>query len=165
MNLNKPFRFACLCMVVLTATNTLAAPTPNTGDLNWLLTQLKQHPNLQADYQQLQSAEASVRAAGQSLYNPNFESSLEKEGDANNFSLGLSQTFDINDQQGAQLTAAQLMLNAQQQELQLSYLQLVEQTLIALINWRSSKAAFQLAQDQEQQLERLVNEIKRRRVA
>ena len=165
MNLNKPFRFACLCMVVLTATNTLAAPTPNTGDLNWLLTQLKQHPNLQADYQQLQSAEASVRAAGQSLYNPNFESSLEKEGDANNFSLGLSQTFDINDQQGAQLTAAQLMLNAQQQELQLSYLQLVEQTLIALINWRSSKAAFQLAQDQEQQLERLVTVVKRRRVA
>ncbi|MBB1436187.1 TolC family protein [Pseudoalteromonas sp. SG43-6] len=165
MNLYKPFGFACLCATVLAAPPALAAPTHNTGDLTWLLLQLKQHPNLQADFQQLQSATASVRAAGQSLYNPNLESSIEKEGDANNFSIGLSQTFDINDQQQAQHSAAQLTLVAQQQRLQLTYLQLVEQTLIALINWRSSKAAFQLAQQQEQQLERLVTVVKRRRAA
>ncbi|MBB1424022.1 TolC family protein [Pseudoalteromonas sp. SG43-7] len=165
MNLYKPFGFACLCATVLAAPPALAAPTHNTGDLTWLLLQLKQHPNLQADFQQLQSATASVRAAGQSLYNPNLESSIEKEGDANNFSIGLSQTFDINDQQQAQHSAALLTLVAQQQRLQLTYLQLVEQTLIALINWRSSKAAFQLAQQQEQQLERLVTVVKRRRAA
>ncbi|MBB1333453.1 MULTISPECIES: TolC family protein [unclassified Pseudoalteromonas] len=165
MNLYKPFGFACLCATVLAAPSALATPTHNTGDLTWLLSQLKQHPNLQADFQQLQSATASVRAAGQSLYNPNLESSIEKEGDANNFSIGLSQTFDINDQQQAQHSAAQLTLVAQQQRLQLTYLQLVEQTLIALINWRSSKAAFQLAQQQEQQLERLVTVVKRRRAA
>ncbi|MGR3981393.1 TolC family protein [Pseudoalteromonas sp. 1181_04] len=165
MNLYKPFGFACLCATVLAAPPALAAPTHNTGDLTWLLLQLKQHPNLQADFQQLQSATASVRAAGQSLYNPNLESSIEKEGDANNFSIGLSQTFDINDQQQAQHSAALLTLVAQQQRLQLTYLQLVEQILIALINWRSSKAAFQLAQQQEQQLERLVTVVKRRRAA
>ena len=165
MNLYKPFGFACLCATVLAAPPALAAPTHNTADLTWLLLQLKQHPNLQADFQQLQSATASVRAAGQSLYNPNLESSIEKEGDANNFSIGLSQTFDINDQQQAQHSAALLTLVAQQQRLQLTYLQLVEQTLIALINWRSSKAAFQLAQQQEQQLERLVTVVKRRRAA
>ncbi|MBB1340976.1 TolC family protein [Pseudoalteromonas sp. SR44-5] len=165
MNLYKPFGFACLCATVLAAPSALATPTHNTGDLTWLLSQLKQHPNLQADFQQLQSATASVRAAGQSLYNPNLESSIEKEGDANNFSIGLSQTFDINDQQQAQHSAALLTLVAQQQRLQLTYLQLVEQTLIALINWRSSKAAFQLAQQQEQQLERLVTVVKRRRAA
>ena len=165
MNLYKPFGFACLCATVLAAPSALATPTHSTGDLSWLLSQLKQHPNLQADFQQLQSATASVRAAGQSLYNPNLESSIEKEGDANNFSIGLSQTFDINDQQQAQHSAALLTLVAQQQRLQLTYLQLVEQTLIALINWRSSKAAFQLAQQQEQQLERLVTVVKRRRAA
>ena len=165
MNLYKPFGFACLCATVLAAPPALATPTHNTADLTWLLSQLKQHPNLQADFQQLQSATASVRAAGQSLYNPNLESSIEKEGDANNFSIGLSQTFDINDQQQAQHSAALLTLVAQQQRLQLTYLQLVEQTLIALINWRSSKAAFQLAQQQEQQLERLVTVVKRRRAA
>ncbi|NMM39896.1 TolC family protein [Pseudoalteromonas arctica] len=165
MNLHKPFGFACLCATVLAAPLALAAPTHNTGDLTWLLSQLKQHPNLQADFQQLQSATASVRAAGQSLYNPNLESSIEKEGNANNFTLGLSQTLDINDQQQEQHSAAQLTLVAQQQRLQLTYLQLVEQTLIALINWRSSKAVFQLAQQQEQQLERLVTVVKRRRAA
>ncbi|KPH95969.1 hypothetical protein AMS58_04665 [Pseudoalteromonas porphyrae] len=163
MNLKKPLGFACVCVAIFVAPVVLASPTQKSNDLNWLLNHLNQHPKIQAAYQQLHSGEAAVRAAQYGIYNPSFDSSIEKEGDDNNFSIGFSQTFDINDQQEAQVAAAEISLLAKQQSMQLVYLTLVEQALTALINWRSSKTAFELAQEQELQLERLVAFIKQRR--
>ena len=55
---------------------------------------VQQHPSVEAAQQQAEALIQQGKQLNQPLYNPSLSSRLEREGDINNYTVGLSQTLD-----------------------------------------------------------------------
>ena len=55
---------------------------------------VQQHPSVEAAQQQAEALIQQGKQLNQPLYNPSLSSRLEREGDINNYAVGLSQTLD-----------------------------------------------------------------------
>lgn len=157
-------RAALACAWAIACSAPSWAKQPGT-QLQWLEQQLRQHPKMQAATAQLEAQRGFSQAAGQALYNPELSTAIEREGDAENFSLGLSQTLDWRDKRSNHSSRAGFALQAAQSQYQLSFEQHLATTLLAAIDWQAAYAQQQLARQQERQLHQLIDLVKRKQVA
>jgi len=123
----------------------------------WLDSQILNNPEVIEAQELLNASTHKVNSASQAIYNPNFESSYEREGNFNNYSFGLSQTIDMGDKRSINQRIAQMHYFSNQQRLKNIIETKKSQALSALINWNAAKQSSYIALEQEKQLETLLS--------
>ena len=78
----------------------------------WLASQIQQHPEVLAAREQLLGSNASADALEQPLYNPELSTDLERNGEEDNYRVGVQQTIDWWDRRGARRQQAGFMRSA-----------------------------------------------------
>ena len=68
---------------------------------SWLDTQINKDPEIIEARELLIASNHHAKSLTQAIYNPELDASFEKEGDFNNYSIGLSQTIDFWDKRSA----------------------------------------------------------------
>jgi outer membrane protein TolC len=118
-----------------------------------------------SELESLNAARSQLDGASQPLYNPELESELEREGDSNNYRLGIKQTFDWRDKRGARTQQFQLSgIRAKWRYQSLRQKQLAE-TLTSLVEWRIAYQRAKISRTQESHLTQLVDIIQQRHQA
>jgi outer membrane protein TolC len=135
-----------------------AAPT-NAPWATWLIEQINQHPDVSAARQSMLASFSLATGAEQPLYNPELETDIEREGDDNNYRIGISQTVDWWDKRAVQEQQAGFSRLLAKASYQQALQQKTADTLLALIRWRSAKQQAELAREQETQLDTLLQLI------
>ncbi|MEW6990024.1 TolC family protein [Colwelliaceae bacterium 6441] len=131
----------------------------------WLDAQINKDPEVVKAKALLQATNHQAKSLTQAVYNPDFEASYEKEGDFDNFSIGLSQTIDVWDKQSINKTIGEIDLYGRQQQL-LSLLESKKAKAIStLINWYSAKESVHIAIEREKQLQTLLDIVEEKRSA
>ena len=145
--------FLSFCMLV-SISNTAHSKSKN---VSWLDAQINKDPEIVEARELLNASNHHAKSLTQAIYNPELDASFEKEGDFNNYSIGLSQTIDFWDKRSANTSIGEITLYASQQYL----LNLIDSkkanALIALTNWLSAKDAAQLSTEREDQLQTLLS--------
>jgi len=136
------------------------AQTP--GWNGWLASQIQQHPDVLAAREQLLGSKANADAVGQPLYNPELSSELERNGEYNNYRVGVQQTIDWWDRQGARQDQAGYLRTAAEALYRQQLLDKTAEALAALVEWRSASRAATIAQGQKKQLDTLLELVERR---
>ena len=65
-----------------------------TTSTSWLSMQINKHPDIIAAKEEMNAVFSNAEGNKQPLYNPELETGYEREGDANNYSIGINQTID-----------------------------------------------------------------------
>lgn len=105
---------------------------------------LATHPRLIAAQAELDASQAQYAAASRAIYNPELELDTEKTN-IRTSTIGLSQTIDWGDQQGAKTSIASQKLIAAQAAFQLQRQQLIRDLLNALINFKNKSRLAELS--------------------
>lgn len=159
----KRFPLGSVCLLVF-STSLRAAPADNIwGD--WLQDQIDQHPEVIAAKEQMNSALSRADSQDQPLYNPELETEFEREGESNNYRIGINQTIDWWDKAGIRKQQATHSRQATRNTFELIRQQKTAETISALIEWHAANQQARLASEQEQQLETLLHVIKERQQA
>ena len=122
----------------------------------WFLSQLEGHPSMSAVRAQLISINANADAADQPLYNPELTSEYERNGEENNFTLGIQQTVDWWNQSSVRQDKAVFMRLAADAYYQQQLLDKAADALSALVEWQANERAASIAEDQKKQLNTLL---------
>ena len=131
----------------------------------WLDAQINKDPEVVKAKALLQATNHQAQSLTKAVYNPDIEASYEKEGDFDNFSIGLSQTIDVWDKQSVNKTKGEMDLYVSQQQL-LSLLESKKAKAIStLINWHSAKESAHIAIEREKQLQTLLDIVEEKRSA
>ncbi len=157
----KKLRMKIVCVFVLFGINQIST-AQNDNDFTWLINQIKQHPDMMAAKAQLESSRLSAIFNQQPLYNPTLESDYEREGSDNNYSIGLSQTFDRNNKQATLTDIAQSQRTTAEFDYQLALLNKISQALQAINQYQAIIKQTNLLLQQEKQLEKLLALVKQR---
>jgi outer membrane protein TolC len=88
-----------------------------------------------------------------------------RNGDNNDYSVGVEQTIDLWDRQGARRQKAGFMRTAAQAQYQEVVLNKSADAIDALINWRAARSAAVIAKSQQQQLNSLLELVEIRQAA
>lgn len=139
--------------------------TDSNSWVNWLQSQVTQHPSIIASREAMQAQLSLADGAGQPLYNPELETEFEREGQDNNYKIGFRQTIDLRNKRETQQQQAQYQRLAARQQLEWQVQQQTVKSLQALIDWKSAKAKSDLATQQEQQLKDLLQLVQKRQQA
>jgi len=145
--------FLSFCMLV--SISNVAYSKQNS--ISWLDAQINKDPEIIEARELLKASNHQARSLTQAVYNPEFEASFEKEGDFNNYSIGLSQTIDFWDKRSANASIGEIALYASQQQLLLLLDSKKASALTALVNWQTAKDAAQLSIERENQLQTLLS--------
>ena len=133
--------------------------------ISWLDSQINKDPEVVAAKELLNASNHRAKSLTQAVYNPELEANYEKEGDFDNYSIGISQTIDFWDKQSTNKTIGEIDVYANQQQL-LSLLDSKKaNALTALVNWQAAKKAAQLLSEREEQLQTLVGIVEDKRKA
>ena len=154
-------KLLCACVLFLP----LFAHAQNQSWENWLSSQINKHPNIIAAKEQLFSTGALAEASEQALYNPELSTDYARNGDNNDYSVGIEQTIDLWDRQGARRQKAGFMRTAAQAQYQEVVLNKSADAIDALINWHAAKRAASIAKSQQQQLNSLLELVEIRQEA
>ena len=150
-----------LCMVVSFS----AASYGKEKNISWLDSQINKDPEVIAAKELLNASSHRAKGLTQAVYNPELEASYEKEGDFDNYSIGISQTIDFWDKQSANKSIGEIDVYVNQQQL-LSLLDSKKaNALTALVNWQAAKEAAQLLSEREEQLQTLFGIVEDKRKA
>jgi outer membrane protein TolC len=134
-------------------------------NISWLDSQINKDPEVIAAKELLNASSHRANGLTQAVYNPELEASYEKEGDFDNYSIGISQTIDFWDKQSANKSIGEIDVYVNQQQL-LSLLDSKKaNALTALVNWQAAKEAAQLLSEREEQLQTLVGIVEDKRKA
>lgn len=131
----------------------------------WLESQIQQHPDVLAAREQWLGSNASADALEQPLYNPELSTDLERNGEENNYGVGISQTIDWWDKRSARQQQARHLRIAAESLYQQQVLDKTAMALVALVEWHASKRAADVAQAQQQQLNTLLELVEKRQQA
>ncbi|MCH8544299.1 MAG: TolC family protein [Alcanivorax sp.] len=156
----RPLAWASLCLLALPA---VAAPSADWSQ--WLRQQIQQHPEVRAAQQRLEAAYASAEDTARPLYNPELSTSYEREGRQDNYQIGLSQTVDIHGRRNALQQQAGFSRAAAEQAYALTLQEKTAALLQALIRQQEARERSDMATEQEQRLERLIDLIGERQRA
>lgn len=159
----KRFSAGSVYLLVI-STSLSAAPTDNAWG-NWIQNQIDQHPEVIAAREQMNSDLSLADGQDQPLYNPELETEFEREGESNNYRIGINQTIDWWNKAGIRRQRATYSRQATRYTFELTRQQKTAQAIGALIEWHSAKQQAQLASEQERQLETLLDVIKERQQA
>lgn len=145
--------FLSFCMLV--GISNVAYSKQNS--VSWLDAQINKDPEIIEARELLKASNHQAKSLTQAVYNPEIEASFEKEGDFNNYSIGLSQTIDFWDKRSANTSIGEITHYASQQQLLLLLDSKKASALTALVNWQAAKDAAQLSTERENQLQTLLS--------
>jgi len=152
-----------LCAILYLSTTSVQAQS--TDFQRWMVSQIQQHPDIIAAREQLLGSRASADAVGQPLYNPELSTALERNGEEDNYSVGVQQTIDWWDRQGARQQQAGYMRVAAETQYRQLLLEKYAEVIRALVEWRSASRAAAIAQAQKKQLDILLELVEKRQRA
>ncbi len=153
------FIMAALCAFFMPGVASAAAAT-SWG--YWLQNQIEEHPEVIAARQKMKATLSLALARERPLYNPELETEYEREGDYNNYRLGLSQTIDLWGKRDIRRQQAVAMRIVARQEYALARQQKTAQALQTLVQWQAAQEQALLAAAQEAQMETLLSLVKER---
>jgi outer membrane protein TolC len=131
----------------------------------WLDQQINKHPDIVSARELMNAEFSKAQGSKLPLYNPELSTGYEREGDGNNFNIGISQTIDLWDKQAVNAAIGDTILTAASNKFTYAVAQKKSQALKALINWQLAMEKSLLAFEQEQQLEILLNIVTQRQQA
>ena len=131
----------------------------------WLAAQVQQHPEVLAAREQWLGFSASADAMEQPLYNPELSTDLERNGEQDNYRVGIQQTIDWWDRRGARRQQAGFMRTAAEARYRQQLLDKTAEALAALVDWRSASRAATIVAGQEKQLDTLLELVEKRQRA
>ncbi len=150
-----------LSVVVLFSYSVMAKES----SVTWLDAQINKDPEVIKAKELLQATNYQAKSLTQAVYNPNLEASYEREGDFDNYSIGLSQTIDVWDKQSINKAIGEIALYARKQQL-LSLLEFKKAGAIStLISWYSAQKAAKISIEREKQLQILLDIVEEKRSA
>lgn len=123
---------------------------------SWVATQIIQHPDVLAAKERWQGAVASTDANDQPLYNPEISAGIERNGDDNNFDVGLQQTVDLWDRREAYAQQSTHTKNAAMYLYQQQILDKTAEVITALVEWQNADKAAVIARAQQTQLNEML---------
>ncbi|MEH6709900.1 MAG: TolC family protein [Paraglaciecola polaris] len=132
---------------------------------SWLSMQVNKHPDIIAAKEEMNAAFSNAEGNKQPLYNPELETGYEREGDGNNYSIGVSQTIDWWDKRETKEQQANFSLTQASKHFDFLVQEKTAQALQALVTWQAAKKQAVIAQEQEKQLETLLDLVKDRQKA
>ena len=150
-----------VCGFVLFAI-TQVGNTQTSNDLLWLKNQVEKHPDIITAKANLESQIYQAKDLSQPLYNPTIASEYEREGNNNNYLIGVSQSFDRNNKRASNQAIANAQRMTAQLNYQLALLNKMAQALQAIIGYQAVNQQAQLLLQQEKQLEYLLDLVKKR---
>ena len=132
---------------------------------SWLSMQINKHPDIIAAKEEMNAVFSNAEGNKQPLYNPELETGYEREGDANNYSIGINQTIDWWDKRETKEQQANFSLTQASKHFDFLVQEKTAQALQALVTWQAAKKQAVIAQEQEKQLETLLDIVKDRQKA
>lgn len=150
-----------VCLIVLTLSESVIANETDIDSI-WLSNQIAKHPQSMAAKQALSGNMYQADSLEKPLYNPEISSEFGKEGSDNTYSLGINQTFDITNKRSSRKQQAVFSRIVAQKNYDLMLQNKMAQALNALISWQAIKKQSDLLIQQEQQLEDLLEIVKKR---
>jgi len=124
----------------------LRAPSPVA---DFVRSHLTNHPNLIAANAGLQSTRDALRAAGQSLYNPELELDYE-DAEVTTKSIGIRQTIDWGDQRGGRTAVAQAELYRATAQYEIALQSLIDDLLTGLAQYQTGEERARLSNETTQ---------------
>jgi len=161
--LNKRIPLGVVYLLVFSAS--LSAAPSNDEWRKWLQSQIENHPQVIAAKEQMRSANSLATNQELPLYNPELETEFEREGDSNNYSIGISQTIDWWDKSSVLKKQASISREAARFDFDAILQQRTAETISALIVWDSANQRAKLAKEQENRLSALLEVIAERQKA
>lgn len=131
----------------------------------WLTNQIEQHPDIVAAREQWLGANANADAAEQPIYNPELSAELERNGDEDNYRVGVEQTIDWWDKRGVKRQQASYLRTSAEALYQQQVLDKTAEVLAALVEWYFANRAAIIAQTQQQQFNTLLELVEKRKQA
>ena len=161
--LSKRLVLGCLCALSLPGI-VFAAPSDSSWE-RWFQNQIYQHPEVVAAKEKMNAEFSVADSAEQPLYNPELETEFEREGDVNNYQVGISQAIDWGNKRGTGKQIAKASRIAAEQAFELTVQQKTSDSLQALVQWHAANHQARLARNQEKQLATLLDLVKQRQGA
>ncbi|MCF6226897.1 MAG: TolC family protein [Xanthomonadales bacterium] len=157
--------FTSFTLLGLCAPALVFAQADNFNWDSWILTQVEQHPDIVAAREQMNSTYSLAEARERPLYNPELDTEYEREGNSNNYRVGLNQTLDIWGKRNTRKQQAGFSRTAAQQQYRFAIQQKIAESLQALIEWQAASKQSELALAQETQMETLISLVTDRQLA
>ena len=123
---------------------------------NWLASQIHQHPDVVAAKERWQGANAEADAMNQPLYNPALSVGADRNGDENNYSVGLEHTIDLWDKRAVNTQQTVHLKTAAKHMYKQQVLDKTAEVIIALVEWQSAQQAADVAKVQQDQLNKML---------
>lgn len=142
---------AAACIMLLFSPVTQAADWGQ-----WLERQLQLHPDIVAARERMNAALSGADALEKPLFNPELESEFEREGDDNNYRVGLNQTIDLWNQRGARRQQAIFSRQHSAQQFEQLFQEKLSEALLLLIDYQALTEIAAIAQQRETQIETLI---------
>lgn len=161
--LSKHLILGCVCALYLPGI-VFAAASDSSWE-RWFQNQIYQHPEIVAAKEKMNAELSVADSSEQPLYNPELETEFEREGDVNNYQVGISQAIDWGDKRGIGKQVAKASRSAAEQTFELAVQQKMMDSLQALIQWHAANQQAKLARNQEKQLATLLDLVKQRQGA
>lgn len=131
----------------------------------WLESQVNKNSAVKEVKELLNSSAFKAKSLNQPIYNPSLETGYEREGDGNNYSIGFSQTIDLNNKKSINESIGKLSYAVDQNRLRAVFEQTKANALTALIKWKIAQDNAKLAFEQERQLQRLLKIVDEKKSA
>ena len=128
----------------------------------WLLAQVEQHPEIIAARELMNSSYSLADARERPLYNPELDTEYEREGESNNYRLGVNQTLDLWGKRNTRKQQAGFSRALAQQNYELIVQQKIAESLQTLIEWQAASKQSELALQQETQMDTLISLVTER---
>ena len=159
------FLFFVTITITTTITTTATALPVDKNWSQWLLKQVHSHPKILAARETKTAALHTADGQMQPIYNPTFDSEVQREGHDNNYTIGFSQSVDWWDKRGTAKRQAEFVRLAAQQTYQQALQSQVAQSLKSLTRWRGAKQQAQISLQQEVQLDAMIALVSERQNA
>jgi outer membrane protein TolC len=125
--------------------------------ISWLDAQINKDPEVIETKALLKASNFEAKNLTQAVYNPELEASYVRNGDFNNYSIGISQTIDFWDKRATNTSLGEIGVYASEQQLLVLLDSKKADVLKALAIWKSAKETAQLSIEREKQLQTLLS--------
>ncbi len=150
--------------IVYAVPPSLPAAQHKTWEL-WLHEQIIQQPAVIGAQKTMEAAFSQTTGMQLPLYNPEIMTEYERNGDDNNYRVGVNQTIDLWDKRGVRSQQADYLRQAARQNYQLVIQQKTAEALRILIEYQAFKELAGFAQEQESQMDKLLGLVVRHQEA
>ncbi len=131
-------------------------------DFLWLKQQIVKHPQVLAARQSMKANLYQADSLEKATYNPELSTDFGNEGPDRTYTLGINQTIDWSNKRGSRKQQAVFARISAQKNYAFVLQTKMAEALNALINWQAIKNQSQLVTQQENQLENLLEIVKKR---